>query len=187
MTSRHFAQPAVPDGPTPESPADLTEDADPESVARSICLRQLTQGPRTRNQLADVLARRGVPEDAAGSVLDRFTEVGLIDDASFARQWVESRHHGRGLARRALAQEMRRKGVADQDVADALSAIDGDAEGEMAAALVARKLPATRRLAPDARIRRLVGMLTRKGYSPGLAVEVVRAAIGGEVGSWPDG
>ena len=135
MTSRRSAQRVGPDGPTPDSPADLVENADPESVARAICLRQLTLGPRTRSQLADLLARRGVPEDAAQRVLDRFTEVGLIDDASFARQWVESRHHGRGLARRALAQEMRRKGVADEEVSDALSAIDGEAEADMAAAL----------------------------------------------------
>ncbi len=180
MTSRRSAQRVGPDGPTPDSPADLVENADPESVARAICLRQLTLGPRTRSQLADLLARRGVPEDAAQRVLDRFTEVGLIDDASFARQWVESRHHGRGLARRALAQEMRRKGVADEEVSDALSAIDGEAEADMAAVLVARKLPTTRRLAPDARVRRLVGMLTRKGYSPGLALAVVREALADE-------
>jgi regulatory protein len=185
VTSRRPAQRVGPDGPTPDSPADLAEDADPESVARAICLRQLTLGPRTRSQLADVLARRGVPAEAAGRVLDRFMEVGLIDDASFARQWVESRHHGRGLARPALAQEMRRKGVADEDVADALSAVDDEAEAAMAAALVARKLPTTRRLAPDARVRRLVGMLIRKGYSPGLALAVVRAALADE--RLPDG
>jgi regulatory protein len=185
LMPRRSATGAGPDGPTPGSPADLLADADPAAVARAICLRQLTLGPRTRSQLADVLARRGVPDAAASSVLDRFTEVGLIDDASFARQWVESRHHGRGLARRALEQEMRRKGIADDDAEAALSAIDGDAEREMAADLVARKLPATRRLERAARVRRLVGVLTRKGYSPGLAIEVVRAALAAEEGG-PD-
>ncbi|MET0740925.1 MAG: regulatory protein RecX [Candidatus Nanopelagicales bacterium] len=184
MTS---GQPCGPGAPTPGSPADLLEDADPASVAHAICLRQLTMGPRTRSQLADVLARRGVPEEAAAIVLDRFTEVGLINDASFARQWVESRHHGRGLSRRALAQEMRRKGVADEEMADALSTIDGDAEREMAVVIVTRRLPATRRLHPDTRVRRLVGMLTRKGYSPGLAVAVVREALAAEDGGEPNG
>jgi regulatory protein len=80
---------------------------DPESVARGICLRALTGAPKTRQQLADLLATRGVPDDAAEAVLDRYTEVGLIDDAAFARAWVSSRQAGRGLARRALSSELR--------------------------------------------------------------------------------
>ena len=73
---------------------------DPESVARGICLRALTGAPKTRQQLAELLSARGVPDDAAEAVLDRYTEVGLIDDAAFARAWVSSRQAGRGLARR---------------------------------------------------------------------------------------
>ncbi|MBA3250380.1 MAG: regulatory protein RecX, partial [Geodermatophilaceae bacterium] len=75
---------------------------DPESTARIICLRLLTLAPRTRAQLAQALERRGVPPAASEAVLDRFDEVGLIDDAAFSRAWVASRHAGRGLAGRAL-------------------------------------------------------------------------------------
>ncbi|POX41886.1 regulatory protein RecX, partial [Streptomyces sp. Ru72] len=84
---------------------------DPVEQARAICLRLLTGTPRTRKQLADALSKREIPEDVADEVLSRFEEVGLIDDSAFADAWVESRHHGRGLARRALAQELRTKGV----------------------------------------------------------------------------
>ncbi|HEY2306223.1 MAG TPA: regulatory protein RecX, partial [Streptosporangiaceae bacterium] len=79
-------------------------DAEPgsEEAARAICLRLLTAGPRTRAQLATALRKRRIPDEVAEAVLSRFTEVGLIDDAAFARAWVESRHHSRGLARRAL-------------------------------------------------------------------------------------
>ena len=83
-----------------DGPASDADEADPEAVARLICLRMLTAAPRTRAQLASALRRRGVPEAAAEAVLGRFTEVKLIDDATFASAWVESRHHGRGLSGR---------------------------------------------------------------------------------------
>lgn len=156
----------------PEDPA-----ADPESVARSICLRALTGAPKTRQQLADLLARRGVPEEAAIAVLDRFGEVGLIDDAAFARAWVTSRQAGRGLGRRALRAELRAKGVDDQVAASAVALVDDDDEREAARRLVERRLPGMARLDRVTATRRLVGMLARKGYSGGLAAAVVREAL----------
>jgi regulatory protein len=169
-----------PDGPTPGSAADDGPEPDPASVARSIVLRKLTAAPRSRAQLAGDLAARDVPDDVATAVLDRFTEVGLVDDAAFAEAWVRTRHAGRGLSRRALRQELRAKGVDDETVADAVEAIDDDAEVAAARALVARRLPGMRGLPPDVRMRRLVGQLARKGYPGGLAIRVVREALAGE-------
>jgi regulatory protein len=155
------------------------EMGDPESVARGICLRALTGTPKTRQQLAELLARRGVPDDAAETVLDRFTEVGLIDDAAFAQAWVSSRQSGRGLARRALSAELRAKGV-DADVAAvAVEAVDDDAEREAARRLVERKTGAMRRLDRATATRRLMGMLARKGYSGGMAAAVIRDVLDG--------
>jgi regulatory protein len=155
-------------------------EADPVEVARLICLRQLELAPRTRSQLATVLARRKVPAEAADAVLDRFTEVGLIDDAAYAMAWVESRHRGRGLARRALSHELRQRGVDEPAAALALDTLDPDQELATARLLVARRLPSTARLDPAARLRRLSGMLARKGYPPAVAVRVVREALGDE-------
>src|SRR4051794_41875997 len=90
-----------PEAPAPGSAADETPDADPASVARTLILRKLTAAPRTRAQLADALARGGVPDDVADATLDRFEDLGLVDDAEFARQWARTRQAGRGLARRA--------------------------------------------------------------------------------------
>jgi regulatory protein len=150
---------------------------DPESVARGICLRALTGAPKTRQQLADLLATRGVPDDAAEAVLDRYTEVGLIDDAAFARAWVSSRQAGRGLARRALSSELRAKGVDPEVAAEAVEAVDDDDERATARRLVDRKVGAMRRLDRATATRRLMGMLARKGYSGGLAAAVVREAL----------
>lgn len=150
---------------------------DPVERARAICLRLLTGTPRTRKQLADALRKREIPEDAAEEVLSRFEEVGLIDDGAFADAWVESRHHGRGLARRALARELRTKGVDSAVIEDAVAQLDSEQEEETARELVARKLRATRGLERDKRLRRLAGMLARKGYPEGMALRVVRQAL----------
>jgi regulatory protein len=151
--------------------------ADPVEQARAICLRLLTGTPRTRKQLADALRKREIPDAAAEEVLSRFEEVGLINDSAFADAWVESRHHGRGLARRALAQELRTKGVDPTLIDAAVGQLDSEQEEATARELVARKLRSTRGLDRDKRLRRLAGMLARKGYPEGMALRVVRQAL----------
>ena len=88
--------------PTPGSLADLQDDADPEQVARTILLRRLSVAPRTRRELADDLRKRGIPDDVSARVLDRFEEVGLVDDTEFARMWAVSRQRTKGSARSVL-------------------------------------------------------------------------------------
>ncbi|WP_327086493.1 recombination regulator RecX [Nonomuraea sp. NBC_01738] len=151
--------------------------ANPEAAARAICLRLLTLAPKTRAQLAEALRKREIPDEAANAVLDRFTELGLINDEAFAEAWVDSRHHGRGLARRALASELRHRGVDNDTVNDAVDRLDDDQEADTARRLVDRKLASTRSLDPQTRTRRLAGMLARKGYSSGLAYRVIREAL----------
>ena len=153
---------------------------DPRERARQICLRLLTLAPRTRAQLANALGRRGIPGHVADEVLGRFTEAGLIDDAAFAKAWVESRHYGRGLAGRALSAELKQRGVADAEIREAVAELGPDAEVDTARQLVARKLAATRGEPAQARIRRLAGMLARKGYQPGLAFRIIREAMEAE-------
>lgn len=164
-----------------EPPADaLGEDADPESVARKILLDQLSIKARSRHELEERLARRNVPEEVATRLLDRFEEVGLVDDEAFARAWVESRQRTRSLARTALAVELRRKGIDDETTKSVLAEVDPDDEEAAARLLVQKKLRTLRGLDPQVATRRLVGMLARKGYSPGLAYTVVRQELGAE-------
>ena len=132
--------------------------------------------PRTRAELAKALARKAISDEVITEVLDRYDEVGIIDDAAFARAWVSTRHHGRGLARRALADELRHRGV-DADVAsEALETLDEDDEAATARALVERKLR-TVTGTPEAIFRKLAGMLARKGYPAGVAFRVVKEAL----------
>ena len=154
--------------------------ADPAARAREICLRLLTLAPRTRTELASALRSRGIPAAAADEVLERFADVGLIDDAAFARAWVESRHYSRGLAGRALTMELKRRGIEDEEIREAVAGLGPDAEAATAKRLVEQKLASTVGLPPEARTRRLAGMLARKGYPPGLAFRVIREAMEAE-------
>jgi regulatory protein len=175
-------------GPPPEwvgpAPADPESDPrtrgtepDPHEWARQIVLRQLTAAPRSRAQLEQALRRRSCPDDVAAAVLDRMSEVGLVDDEAYAGMLVRSRQAGRGLARRALAHELRAKGVDDETAAAALAEVDPRAEEEQARRLVAKRLRTMHGLDAAVQTRRLAGLLARKGYDADVALRVVREAV----------
>jgi regulatory protein len=154
-----------------------------EEQARALCLRLLTARARTRTELAGQLTKRGYPEDVSARVLDRLAQVGLVDDRDFAEQWVRSRRVNAGKGKRALASELRTKGIDDELIADALADIDSAAERARASQLVADKLRRERLTdeSDDAKVvRRLVGMLARRGYGQTLAFDVVKVALASE-------
>lgn len=167
-----------------EEPGDGKRDrgpsADPEAVARTIVLTKLTTRARSRHELSVALAEREVPPDVADRVLDRFAELGLVDDEAFAKAWVESRQSYRGLSRRALSMELHRKGIDSEIAAESLQAIDDDAEYAASLRLVQKKMRSTRSVDERARWRQLVGVLARKGYSPALCMRVVADALAEE-------
>jgi regulatory protein len=165
-------------GEPPPDPVAEGPDADTESVARTILLNALTGQARSRQELRDRLAKKDVPDDLAERLLDRFTDVGLVDDQAFARSWVESRQRSRGLARRALAQELRRKGVDDETARTALDDLEPAQEEQAARDLVRKKLRSMRGVDHVTATRRLAGLLARKGYPAGLAFAVVREELG---------
>ena len=140
--------------------------SDPAGVARAIVLRQLSQAPRTRSQLLATLLRRGC-------VLDRFTEVGLIDDAAYAELYVRSKQASRSLAKPALRRELRTKGVDPQTAADVLDAVSDADEEERARALVRSRIARLHGLDRCVQVRRLAALLARKGYPSALAARVV--------------
>jgi regulatory protein len=149
-------------------------DADPYTVARTIALRQLTTAARTRSELASAMARRGVTGDVAEQLLTRFEELQLIDDEALAKQWVQSRHAGRGVGRRVLAQELRRRGVDAGTVREAVEEIGPEQELAAARDLARRRLAGMSETDPALRARRLMGILARKGYASSVVIQVVR-------------
>ena len=149
--------------------------------ARAVCLRLLTARARTRAELAGQLTKRGYPDDVSAEVLDRLAAVGLVDDVGFAEQWVRSRRAHAGKGKRALAAELRTKGVDDDVITAALADIDAGAERERAEQLVRDKLRRERLGDDDTKVmRRLVGMLARRGYHQSVALDVVTTELAGE-------
>jgi len=159
---------------------------DPHDVARQIVLRQLAMASRSRSQLAEKLAQRDCPADVAAAVLDRMTEVGLVDDAAYAQMLVRSQQAGRGLSRRALARELHGKGIEEDLAQEALSSISDADERDRARELVDKKLRAMHGLGLQVQTRRLAGMLARKGYSPNLTYAVILEAIADAPEHLPD-
>lgn len=166
-----------------------TDQADLPQTARNIVLRQLSAAPKTRHQLAQKLTDRDIPGDVIKQVLDRFEEVELINDSSFAHSWVRSRHRSKGLARGALSMELRQRGVDEHDAELALEQLSDEDEWTRAHELVVRKISRTTVPSPtkpderkqrDRMVRRLVGMLSRKGYPPGTAFSVVTDVLNAE-------
>lgn len=153
-----------------------------EELAHALCLRLLTARARTRAELAGQLAKRGYADEVAERVLGRLAVVGLIDDEDFAEQWVRSRQARGGKGKRALAAELRTKGIGDDVIAVALDGIDAGVERCQAEQLVERRL--RREVLGDGDdskvIRRLVGILARRGYSRSMAVAVVTDALAAE-------
>jgi regulatory protein len=158
-----------------ETPA--VRDAPEVRRAQDLCVRLLSVRARSRTELRQAMARKEIEEEVAELVLGRLDRSGLIDDEAFAHEWVASRHGHKGLSRRALVNELRRKGVDDSVAAQAAAAVDEDSELERARELVRRKLPSVARVDDTTKLRRLVGVLARKGYAEGMAIRVVREEL----------
>ena len=176
--------------PTPSGPAadPAREDPEPDpiSVARTICLQLLTTRARSRAELAEALRRRNVPDEAAARALDRLAEVGLIDDHSFAAEFVRAKRAERGLSARELSRQLRTKGVGEEAIDTALAGTSEDAERATARQLAERKLRTMSGLDTKVKIRRLAGLLARKGYSPSLTFQVVRQVVGESASEYCD-
>ncbi len=145
------------------------------SRAHAIVMRQLAMMDRSRAQLADALRRRDVQEQIAEETLDHFESIGLIDDAHFAQVLTRSRFAARGASRRAIREELRRKGV-DGDLAErALSAIGEEEEDAAAVELALRKLRAGTGN-PQTLRRRVYATLARRGFSAEQCTNALRQA-----------
>ncbi|MFN3865306.1 MAG: regulatory protein RecX [Demequina sp.] len=161
-------QDRVPQGRGPTTPSE------PAERARDIALRLLTHSPRSVAQLRDGLVSRDVSPDVADEVIERYREVGLLDDAALSATIARTRHRERGKSRRAILVELRRKGFEQEDIDSALEQISDDDEQDAARALAVKRWNQLDGVERDKRVRRVVGLLGRKGYSPSDAFALVR-------------
>ena len=161
-------------GATSVAPDLVNEPRDYVGAAQTICLNALAVRAKSRGELAAQLKRRGIPLDVANEVLDRLERSKLINDLDFARAWSKSRLSSKKISKRVLAQELRRKEVADDLIAIALDEISSDDEYEAALQLGERKARSLQNYAEDVRERRITSALARKGYNYGIISRVLK-------------
>lgn len=136
---------------------------------------------RSKREIEQKLLQAGYRPSTVEMVIYKLERENLLDDADFARQWVESRSN-RSLGRSRIAQELRRKGVSQEEADDALSIIEDEDQLSGAVALAEK---AAGRIKPGEDPRktanRIAGMLARRGYSWDIAKEAIRQALSDEV------
>jgi regulatory protein len=130
----------------------------------------------TESELTRRLVRRGAPPDVAAAVVADLAGRGYVDDAAFARHFVETRA-ARGYGAARLAADLRARGVPPAVVAAALGTLDAGAQLDRARAIAARRLPALRRVTPERAAGRLRDHLLRRGFAAGVVARVVREAL----------
>jgi regulatory protein len=146
-------------------------------AAKQVLLRRLSHAPRTRKELAKDLKDKDISDEVANVALDRFEEVGLINDQALASNYVSSQHERKGLGKNALRQQLRAKGVSDDVALEAISQISDDQEFQAAFALACKKIRSLQRDDAKTQLRKIVGVLARKGYSSNLAFRVAKEVI----------
>jgi len=147
--------------------------------AHDAAIRLLAARPRSTAELRDRLRRAGVPAGTATTVIADLASVGYLDDLEFARAWIRNRLAVRPCGLLRLRVELREKGVASALIEQAIREVDGEedaaaAEDRRARELVARRLRAYARLTSDARVRRVAGLLERRGFAAHTIARVLR-------------
>lgn len=149
---------------------------------RKRALGLLDQRARSRDELRERLLRAEFAPELVDEVLDSLERSLLIDDRAFATEWVRQRASRRGKSAKALDMELRDKGVDAAVRAEALAQITEEDEEAQARALAAKKARSvkevpTDRAQYDKELRRVVGVLARRGYSSGMSMGVAREAL----------
>lgn len=150
---------------------------DPYSVATKIAVDALSRRARSRGELAEILKKKLVPEEIITRLLDRLVAQKLVDDFAFAQEWSQVRHRTKGLSRRVLTQELRKKAIAPEVIDRVLSEISREDELAAARHLAAKKLRSLSRFDDDVKYRRLHSLLARKGYGSSVIAQAIQEEL----------
>ena len=173
-----------------ERPLSVGDAIDLEEYDQWLLLRQyrhaldravafLAGRARSRREMEDRLLRSGYRPCTVEMVLFKLEKEGLLDDADFARQWVEART-ARRMGRGRIAQELRRKGVSAQEAEEALEALSEEDQLESAIRLVEKTLSrVSTGEDPRKTAARITAMLARRGYGYDVAREAISRVMEG--------
>lgn len=158
------------------------EKEEKKSAVRKRALLLLDQRARSHSELRQRLLALEFDGAIVDDVLEDLTRSRLLDDLSFASEWVRQRAQRRGKSSKALDLELRDKGVDESTRARALAQIDHADERETAHAVAVKKARSETRIPEDRAeynkaLRRVVGALARRGFPSGLSMEMARQAL----------
>ncbi len=156
-----------------------------QEQARAIVARKLDRRDHTRHELEQALRKKEIPDDIAAEMLDYYEEIGLVDDADFARRWVQSRTSFKSLGKRALWLELYRKGISKTLIDEVLEGVSEEDEYELALRFARSRLGRVRGLPMPQANRRLAGMLARKGFPAQIVYSVTKEVLD-EPDRWSD-
>lgn len=157
----------------PESEADV-RGGDSVAAAREAALRSVSASPRTAVQVYRFLLRKGFGEDVSRGVVEWLEGYGYVDDARLAEDRVAGMLRS-GAGRRAMLADLRRRGVSEEVAESAIGeGVSDDGEWESARRLAGRKAKSLVGKPPEVRFRRIVGLLQRRGFPPGVVFGVAR-------------
>ena len=145
---------------------------DSNRLAVEASLNFISYRPRSSKEVDAHLRRKSFDEAARDHAVHRLRELGYLDDAAFARFWVESRETHRPKGQRALAWELRQKGIADAIIEDVLARYGGD-ETALARAAACKRAAAIATADHDEFRQKLGAFLARRGFSYEVVEQVV--------------
>lgn len=157
---------------SPAQIAELKQEGDVD-LAYQRAVRYLGIRPRSESEMTSYLAEKGYAEEVASEVIARLRSRGYVDDAAFARFWVDSRTRFRPRGRRALRYELRRKGLDNPTIDEALEEQDEDAAAWTAAEPRAARWTDLPREEFD---KKLIAFLARRGFNYGICRRVAERA-----------
>ena len=138
-----------------------------------MLFRSLAGRARSRREMEERLLRSGYRPCTVEMVLYKLEKEGLLDDADFARQWVDARS-ARRMGRGRIAQELRRKGVSAREAEEALEGLSDEEQLEGAIVLVEKAMTRTPSGEdPRKTAARITAMLARRGYDYDTAREAI--------------
>lgn len=147
-----------------------------EQRARNVLLYQLSRSAKSAHTLRQILEKREIDAEIAESVIQRFIELGLIDDKAYAETIVNSRRKFKGLAKSAIKRELSQKGVDAVLVEQVTADVTNEDELATATELALKRVARLANLDKEVRQRRLNGYLARKGYSSSIVLAALKVA-----------
>lgn len=171
------------DAPVAASSATAEADATVEREhAEQVLLQRLRARSLSATEARTVLAGTEIAEHEIDEVIDRFAELGYIDEGKLADQILHSHHERKGLGRSGVQAEMRRRGLDHDLILEKLEELPDD-EAERAIELACKRVQQLGRLDDQTVDRRLTGFLMRKGYASSAVRLAVKAALASRSGS----